>query len=103
VQHVTGQPGVPRPPLSLGSPGDMTTKIVLGDWNWHPNRPLSNARTQWHGTAKRRQMNMLFADGHAELFTFPDEYEQSPNVDSYDYDPKNPGADVKPDPARGYW
>ena len=45
-------------------------KIVIGDWVWHGNRPLSNTSTRWHDQ-KKRKFNMLFADGHVEYFTFP--------------------------------
>jgi prepilin-type N-terminal cleavage/methylation domain-containing protein len=56
--------------------GSWTTKILLGDFNWHGNRPITDARVLWHRPAKRnqRQQNMLFADGHAEFFTFPPSY-----------------------------
>ena len=45
-------------------------KIVLGDWTWHGNRPMSAPTTRWHDQ-KSRRFNMLFSDGHVEYFTFP--------------------------------
>ena len=56
--------------------GPLSTKIILGDWNWHQNRPTTTAETLWHGNAGGdRRLNMLFGDGHAEFFAFPEEYE----------------------------
>jgi prepilin-type N-terminal cleavage/methylation domain-containing protein/prepilin-type processing-associated H-X9-DG protein len=105
TQVVTGKgdPGY-VPPMRVGMLGDMTRKIVLGDWNWHPNRALTAPQTLWHtkgGT--ERKMNMLFADGHAELFTFPPEYEQAPLNNSIHWYPGAPPTEVKPDASRGYW
>ena len=62
-------------------------KIILGDWSWHGNRPLTNPDTRWHDDKKRR-FNMLFSDGHVEFFTFPLAIE---------------GGLGAPDPARGFY
>ena len=88
VRHVTAI-GVPNTlsPMRAGLRGPASTKIILGDFTWPPNRRLTDARTRWHGPtrpSKERRMNMLFLDGHAEPFTFP-------------------AANVPPDPSRGYW
>lgn len=45
-------------------------KLVLADWPWFGNRPISNAANRWHDESKRR-FNVLFIDGHVEFFTFP--------------------------------
>jgi prepilin-type processing-associated H-X9-DG protein len=104
VQYVTGdaQGPVPRKPMRAGQGGGrLSQKIVMGDWNWHANRPVSHPRTLWHDLGKQRRFNMLFGDGHAEAFHFPAEYEQHPIVNSYD----NPqyGGLVEPNPSRGFW
>lgn len=86
-------------PMRIGSRGPASTKIILGDFTWHPNRRLTSPNTVWHASHRagtERRMNMLFADGHAELFLFPRPYE-----DVWDY--RLPEARVAPDPARGYW
>lgn len=71
--------------------GPLSTKIVLADWNWHANRPLTDERTLWHtDLGEPRRLNTLFADGHAEFFRFPDVFETIPN-----------GS--RPDPSNGYW
>jgi prepilin-type N-terminal cleavage/methylation domain-containing protein/prepilin-type processing-associated H-X9-DG protein len=51
-----------------------TLKLVLGDL-WHKNRAWNDPRMQWHGGKSARRCNMLFVDGHVELFTFPVTYE----------------------------
>ncbi|MCM8535168.1 MAG: hypothetical protein NE334_04460 [Lentisphaeraceae bacterium] len=48
----------------------ISQKVVLGDFNWHMNRSMEDPRSWWHSSSKRR-VNMLFLDGHSELFTFP--------------------------------
>ena len=45
-------------------------KIIAGDAIFYGNRKLSDARTKWHSNNKR-QMNILFLDGHVEFFNFP--------------------------------
>lgn len=102
VGYVTAT--APRRPMRAGKGGDMATKLVLGDWNWHVNRPLTIGRTVWHqtGPVRERKFSMLFADGHAEFFHFPQVYEQPPINASYDYD-ENTGAGVAPNPTRGFW
>ena len=45
-------------------------KLVVSDWVWHGNRPLTSAQTQWH-TPSSRRFNTLFADGHAVFYEFP--------------------------------
>jgi prepilin-type N-terminal cleavage/methylation domain-containing protein len=111
VMHVTANanptwgysyPGI-RVPMKIGKSGNMSIKIIAGDWNWHANRPISAPRTMWHVKGNQRQQNMLFGDSHAEFFTFPAIYDQSPINANIDWDPVyNPNA-AKPDPANGFW
>lgn len=56
--------------------GPWSQKIILGDFNWHGNRPISDKRVLWHPPSKQntRQQNMLFGDGHVEFFMFPSHY-----------------------------
>ena len=46
-------------------------KITFGDWPLHPNRLLSDKRTQWHNRGEKRAFNVAFADQHVEYFVFP--------------------------------
>jgi len=53
-------------------------KMLLADWPWHANRKWEWERTRWHGYKgtdpgthdpdATRQLNVLFADLHVELF-----------------------------------
>ena len=55
------------------------SKIILGDYGLYGDRPIRDQRTRWHqfewhvnATAAEqvRQLNVLFADGRAEWYTF---------------------------------
>lgn len=66
-------------PINFGGQtyrGSWSEKIIQGDFNWHGNRPIDNEQVLWHNVANKgvRQQNMLFGDGHAEFFAFPDVY-----------------------------
>jgi len=56
--------------------GTWARKIILGDFNWQGNRPITDGRVLWHKPQYRdiRQQNMAFGDGHAEFFRFPATY-----------------------------
>jgi prepilin-type N-terminal cleavage/methylation domain-containing protein len=103
-EHVTGPYPGTHLPMKIGHAGDMAKKIIVGDWNWHANRPLTVPRTLWHGNnnPNERRMNMLLGDWHAEDFLFPPKYDQAPINASYDWDPAT-NSGVKPDPANGFW
>jgi prepilin-type N-terminal cleavage/methylation domain-containing protein/prepilin-type processing-associated H-X9-DG protein len=83
--------GSPHLPLKVGQRKNMVRKIVMGDWNWHANRPITNKPTLWHGKLQhdtQRRMNMLFADGHAEFFAFPLSYDNpAPQTQLLGFDP----------------
>ena len=98
VANVTSDTDQTRKPMRMGQFKESPKKIVIGDWNWHVNRPLTSRQTVWHrnGTTLQRRFNMLFADGHAEAYLFPIEYEQPPvNINAEGVAP--------PDPGRGFW
>ena len=71
-------------------------KIVCGDWNWFPDHHWSEPRTRWHDSGDRA-FNMVFADGHAERYTFGTDVETAtPDASSAYFG--------KPDPdENGYW
>ncbi len=95
IMHVTGNfnGSSGTRPLKTSQLRDATTKFVLGDWNFHPNRPLTQPRTLWHDAHGQRRQNMLFADGHVENFAFPA---------SYDLPPISTNSTTV-DANRGYW
>lgn len=75
VKYVTGSGGryfarnEPMKTLEVGRKPD--TKIIQGDWPWHANRSLHDARSVWHNVRGQRAEAMLFGDGHVESFKFP--------------------------------
>ncbi len=46
-----------------------STKIIQGDWPWHPNRGVTDARSRWHNSKGQWRFNVLFGDGHLEFFS----------------------------------
>jgi hypothetical protein len=47
------------------------SKIIQGDWPWHPNRPVGDTRSSWHNYQGQRRDNMLYGDGHLEYSKLP--------------------------------
>lgn len=86
TKHVTGS-------LSLDSRAikatevamRSTTKILCGDWPWHPNRGITDPRTGRHNFRGKRNMNMLFGDGHVQYWHFPPDYDTNPQYQSTSY------------------
>jgi prepilin-type processing-associated H-X9-DG protein len=73
VAHVcTSSNGIPGAtgPTGTGPAKDSTinsrpvTKILLGDWNWQPDRPVNTPNGKWHNYKGVRRLNMLYGDGH---------------------------------------
>ena len=80
VKHVTGDPTAPAG-SSLATPirgsevaKGPTTKIIQGDWVWHPNRGVTDNRSVWHNYRGKNLTMMLFGDGHVQAYRFPDEF-----------------------------
>jgi prepilin-type N-terminal cleavage/methylation domain-containing protein/prepilin-type processing-associated H-X9-DG protein len=76
VRKVTGDSGLksgaPVPPSTGSEVGRRpSTKIVLGDWPWHPNRPVNDPRSAWHNDKGQRRTNLLFGDGHVAYSKLP--------------------------------
>ena len=81
VQKVTddGVLGVPiKDSLIARKP---TTKILMGDWIWHPNRPLNLPQSVWHNYKGQRRLNMLYGDGHVALSKLPATMNVNQSVD----------------------
>jgi len=47
------------------------TKILVGDWIWHPNRPLNLPQSVWHNYRGQRRLNMLYGEGHVAISKLP--------------------------------
>ena len=91
VKHVTGDSkaakGSPESTpiktseIALGA----STKIIQGDWPWHGSRDAgdgrvsssSRAKSVWHNNKGKRGWNMMYGDGHVQLFLFPQNYDPS--------------------------
>ena len=89
AKSVTGDsttPNLPRgtPMRDVEIAVSPVNKLILGDWPWHGNRDVNTKQGTWHNPKGKRYENMLFGDGHAVFFRFPDEMDQwltkSPDV-----------------------
>jgi len=47
------------------------TKIIQGDWIWHPNRGNTDVRSVWHNNKGKNYTVMLWGDNHVSAFTIP--------------------------------
>jgi prepilin-type N-terminal cleavage/methylation domain-containing protein len=70
--------------------GNVTTKIIQGDWVWHPNRANTEPKSVWHNFRGKSLSVMLYADGHSLAFKFP------PDMSKWERSPP-------PDPAYTWW
>ena len=76
-------PGV-TPMKTSNLTGNVATKIIQGDWVWHPNRANTDAKSVWHNYRGKSLSVMLFADGHGTAYKFPADmykWERSPPPD----------------------
>jgi prepilin-type N-terminal cleavage/methylation domain-containing protein len=48
-----------------------TTKIIQGDWLWHPNRGNSDDRSVWHNNRGQCYTVMLWGDNHVSPVSIP--------------------------------
>jgi prepilin-type N-terminal cleavage/methylation domain-containing protein len=76
VKAVTGDNGVATGSMVPGIKGSEigkrpATKVIQGDWPWHPNRPVDDQRSSWHNYAGQRRENMLYGDGHVDYSKLP--------------------------------
>ena len=72
VKMVCGPIGYPNNRSIKGTEVGIkpSTKIIQGDWIWHANRDVTQARGQWHNYRGRSRMMMLFGDTHTEYYKF---------------------------------
>ena len=52
-----------------------SSKIIQGDWPWHPNRGNTDSRSVWHNYKGKSLTVMLWGDSHVAAFSIP------PNTD----------------------
>ncbi len=69
-----------------------STKIIQGDWPWHPNRGVNDPKSRWHNSRGQWRFNMLFGDGHVEFFSNKEMLARLTN---------SPGSLVNP--TSGWW
>jgi prepilin-type N-terminal cleavage/methylation domain-containing protein len=48
-----------------------SNKIIQGDWIWHPNRGVIDPKSVWHNFKGKSLSILLWGDGHAQSYTFP--------------------------------
>src|SRR5690606_15446728 len=91
VKHVTGDRFAPpsspeaRPIRTSEIALSAANKIIQGDWPWHGTRDAGDGRvhsrdrerSMWHNNRGKRGWNMVYGDGHVQLFVFPREYDAS--------------------------
>lgn len=76
VEHVTGNAAYPGTYAGTSmKTSDIavapSTKIVQGDWNWQPDRGVTDPKSQWHNYKGESLSIMAYGDGHAQSFKFP--------------------------------
>jgi prepilin-type N-terminal cleavage/methylation domain-containing protein len=86
VAEVTGDTGLitgtPNEPIRASEIAKKAaSKIILGDWPWHPNRPVGDTRSSWHNYQGQRRDNMLYGDGHVDYSKLPDTMDVTQPVD----------------------
>jgi prepilin-type N-terminal cleavage/methylation domain-containing protein/prepilin-type processing-associated H-X9-DG protein len=89
TRHVTGDSVYPQqsPALKATDVAQRpSSKIICGDWPWHPNRGINDPHDDWHNFKGRRWMNMLFGDAHVQYWHFPPSYDTDPKYQSGAYD-----------------
>jgi prepilin-type N-terminal cleavage/methylation domain-containing protein len=50
---------------------NAVTKVIQGDWIWHPNRGDTDNRSVWHNFRGKSRTVMLWGDNHVAAFTIP--------------------------------
>jgi hypothetical protein len=68
-----------------------SSKIVIGDWIWHPNRGNTDRQSLWHNNRGQFFNVIAFGDGHAEGYRFP-------NIPA-----NNPFWSAAPSPTNQWW
>ncbi|HAB16597.1 MAG TPA: type II secretion system protein [Verrucomicrobiota bacterium] len=91
VKHVTGDSRAARnspeskPIKTSEIARSPVNKIIQGDWPWHGSRDAGDGlvsvsaknKSIWHNNRGKRGWNMMYGDGHVQLFLFPAKYDPS--------------------------
>lgn len=97
AKHVTANSKAPRgdpagkPMKSSEVSTSPANKIIQGDWAYWPDRDKRDPMSQWHAYKGQYKFNVMFGDGHTELFKFP------PETTQWNY------TGPPPDPAFKWW
>jgi prepilin-type N-terminal cleavage/methylation domain-containing protein len=78
AKHVTGDskaPGTPQgKPMKMSEVAvSPSNKLIQGDWPVWADRDKNDPWSQWHAYKNQYKFNVIFGDGHTELFRFPAE------------------------------
>lgn len=89
TRHVMGDAGSSDPyqraPIKTAELAQGAShKIVQGDWAWHSNRGNTDPKSMWHNYKGQSRFNMLFGDGHVEIYRFP----EPKQMEAWIFDPK---------------
>jgi prepilin-type N-terminal cleavage/methylation domain-containing protein len=96
AKHVTGDskaPGTPQGKSMKMSEVAVSpsNKLIQGDWPVWADRDKNDPWSQWHAYKNQYKFNVIFGDGHTELFRFP------PETAKWNY------SGPAPDPAFTWW
>jgi prepilin-type N-terminal cleavage/methylation domain-containing protein/prepilin-type processing-associated H-X9-DG protein len=95
AKHVFGDSAVTDPARAPMKSSDIArspaNKLITGDWPWWPDRPKTHPMSAWHNARGKYKFNVLFGDGHAQFFGFPDK------ATNWSY------TGPAPDPAFTWW
>jgi prepilin-type N-terminal cleavage/methylation domain-containing protein/prepilin-type processing-associated H-X9-DG protein len=93
ILHVTGELGsgdpTRKPITGVVISGGAANKILMGETPFHGNRLSSDLQSVWHNYLGKRGYNMLFGDGHAQFYKFPNEMDD-PNIAAFTDNPADP-------------
>ena len=93
VEHIDGDSTDPKgsPALKMTTVAQRpVTKIICGDWPWHPNRTPNAPQDIWHNAKGAQWMNMAFGDGHVQFWHFPHNYYNNPLYESGEFNMNGP-------------
>lgn len=68
-----------------------SNKLIQGDWAFWPDRDKKDPASLWHNYKNQYKFNVMFGDGHTELFVFP------PEATTWNY------SGPAPDPNFKWW
>ena len=97
AKHVTGDSKAPKgskeatPMKTSEVARSPSNKLIQGDWPVWADRDKKDPWSQWHNYKNQYKFNVIFGDGHTELFKFP------PETSNWNY------SGPAPDPNFKWW